>query len=102
MQVKKCGRVVNNDIFLFLRYDIMVMDQLNTRRNVSMMKYPDESLCIGKDGTMNENGDHIFNSQHFKAVFDGATPKGERLWEGVPGDVYASRVFADFIFKRCN
>lgn len=95
MQVKKCGRVVNNDIFLFLRYDIMVMDQLDTRRNVSMMKYPDESLCVGKDGTMNENGDHIFNSQHFKAVFDGATPKGKRLWEGVPGDVYASRVLCE-------
>ena len=60
-----------------------------------MMKYPDESLCVGKDGTMNENGDHIFNSQHFKAVFDGATPKGKRLWEGVPGDVYASRVLCE-------
>ena len=60
-----------------------------------MMKYPDESLCIGKDGTMNENGDHIFNSQHFKAVFDGATPKGKQLWEGVPGDVYASRVLCE-------
>ena len=60
-----------------------------------MMKYPDESLCIGKDGTMNENGDHIFNSQHFKAVFDGATPKGKRLWEGVHGDVYASRVLSE-------
>ena len=59
------------------------------------MKYHDESLCVGKDGTMNENGDHIFNSQHFKAVFDGATPKGKRLWEGVPGDVYASRVLSE-------
>lgn len=60
-----------------------------------MMKFPDESLCIGKDGTMNENGDHIFNSQHFKAVFDGATPKGKRLWDGLPGDVYASRVLCE-------
>ena len=44
---------------------------------------------------MNENGDHIFNSQHFKAVFDGATPKEKRLWEGVAGDVYASWVLSE-------
>lgn len=22
---------------------------------------PDQSICIGKDGTLNENGDHIYN-----------------------------------------
>lgn len=60
-----------------------------------MMRFPDESLCIGKDGAMNENGDHIFDSQHFKAVFDGATPKGKRLWDGMPGDVYASRMLCE-------
>lgn len=45
----------------------------------------DESVCIGKDGTNKENGDHIYEGEHFKAVFDGATPKGKRLWDGVPG-----------------
>ena len=59
----------------------------------------DESVCIGKDGTNNENGDHIYEGEHFKAVFDGATPKGKRLWDGVPGDVYASRVLSDVMKK---
>lgn len=59
------------------------------------MKLTDESICIGKDGTCNENGDHIFDGKHFKAVFDGSTPKGERLWDGLPGDIYASRVLCD-------
>ena len=56
---------------------------------------PDQSICIGKDGTLNENGDHIYNGNHFKAVFDGATPKGKRLWEGLPGDIYASKVLCE-------
>lgn len=60
-----------------------------------MAKLTDESICIGKDGTCNENGDHIFDGKHFKAVFDGSTPKGERLWEGLPGDIYASSVLCD-------
>ena len=54
-----------------------------------------ESICIGKDGTSRENGDHIFDGEYFKAVFDGATPKGKRLWNGVPGDVYASKVLCE-------
>ena len=56
---------------------------------------PNQSICIGKDGTLNENGDHIYNSSHFKAVFDGATPKGKRLWDGLSGDIYASRVLCE-------
>lgn len=56
---------------------------------------PDESFCIGKDGVSSENGDHIYNGEHFKAVFDGATPKGERLWDGIPGDVYVSSLLAE-------
>ena len=55
----------------------------------------DDSVCIGKDGTNKENGDHIYEGEHFKAVFDGATPKGKRLWDGVPGDVFASRVLCE-------
>ena len=55
----------------------------------------DESICIGKDGTNNENGDLIYDGEHFKAVFDGATPKGRRPWDGVPGDVFASRVLCE-------
>ena len=60
-----------------------------------MTKLPDESICIGKDGTYKENGDHIYLGKHFKAVFDGATPKGRRLWEGLPGDIYASKVLCE-------
>ena len=60
-----------------------------------MIKLPNESICIGKDGTYKENGDQIFDGKYFKAVFDGATPKGKRLWEGLPGDVYVSRVLSE-------
>ena len=60
-----------------------------------MTKLHDESTCIGKDGTYRENGDHIYDGEHFKAVFDGATPKGERLWEGLPGDIYASMILCE-------
>ena len=60
-----------------------------------MKRLADESVCIGKDGTNKENGDHIYEGEHFKAVFDGATPKGKRLWDGVPGDVFASRVLCE-------
>ena len=56
---------------------------------------PDQSICIAKDGTLNENGDHIYNGKHFKAIFDGATPKGKRFWEGLPGDIYASKVLCE-------
>ena len=59
------------------------------------MRLADESVCIGKDGTNSENGDRIYDGEHFKAVLDGATPKGKRLWDGVPGDVYASRVLCE-------
>ena len=59
---------------------------------------PDQSICIAKDGTLNENGDHIYNGYHFKAVFDGATPKGKRLWKGLPGDIYASKVLCEAMY----
>lgn len=61
------------------------------------MRLTDESICIGKDGTSKENGDHIYDGVQFKAVFDGATPKGKRLWDGIPGDVYASRVLCELM-----
>ena len=65
------------------------------RRESIKMRLADESICIGKDGTCRENGDHIFDGEYFKAVFDGATPKGKRMWDGLPGDVYASRVLSE-------
>lgn len=60
-----------------------------------MKIFHNESICIGKDGTSKENGDHIYDGENFKAVFDGATPKGNQLWNGLPGDVYASRVLCE-------
>ena len=57
----------------------------------SSVKLPDEIFCIGKDGKSTENGDHIYKGLHYYAVFDGATPKGTRLWCGMPGDVFVSK-----------
>ncbi len=47
-------------------------------------KRPQDPLC----------GDRIVESDHFIAVIDGATPKGERSWDGVRGDAYVAQVIA--------
>ena len=57
----------------------------------------DMTSVIAKDGSHNPCGDTYVWSDHYIAVIDGATPKGEMLWDGQKGDVYVSHLVADAI-----
>lgn len=54
---------------------------------------------IAKDGSLNPCGDRYVWNEHYIAVIDGATPKGEMLWDGCPGDVFVSHLIADTIVE---
>ena len=58
-----------------------------------------EKFIMGKNGTDTFCGDAIVDTDDFIAVIDGATPKGERLWEGMRGDVYISMIISNAIKK---
>ena len=57
----------------------------------------DKHSVIAKDGTPSLCGDTYVWSDNYIAVIDGATPKGEMLWDGQKGDVYVSHLVADAI-----
>ncbi|MBR3358618.1 MAG: toll/interleukin-1 receptor domain-containing protein [Solobacterium sp.] len=57
----------------------------------------DMTSVIAKDGSHGPCGDTYVWSDHYIAVIDGATPKGEMLWDGQKGDVYVSHLAADAI-----
>ena len=59
--------------------------------------FKEESCVVAKDGSGSICGDAIVNTRNYIAVIDGATPKGEMLWDGKPGDVYVARVLADAV-----
>ena len=59
--------------------------------------FTEESRIVSKDGSGSICGDAIVNDKCYVAVIDGATPKGEMLWDGAPGDVYVARLLADAI-----
>lgn len=52
----------------------------------------EENFLMGKDGRSQVCGDAIYQSEHFMAVIDGATPKGTKLWDGKPGHVYVAEL----------
>lgn len=54
----------------------------------------EEMYLIGKDGQSTICGDAISKGPHYIAVIDGATPKGQRLWNGMPGDVFVAQMLA--------
>lgn len=56
-----------------------------------------EQSVIPKDGTQGPCGDRYVWGDHFIAVIDGATPKGQMLWDGQRGDVHVAAVVADAI-----
>ena len=58
-----------------------------------------EQSVIAKDGSGGPCGDRYVWGEHFIAVIDGATPKGEMLWDGQKGDVYVAGVAADAILN---
>ena len=49
-----------------------------------------ETFVQRKDGGSGPCGDAVFRGEHFLAVIDGATPKGARLWNGLPADAFAA------------
>ena len=57
----------------------------------------DCTSVIAKDGKAELCGDTYVWGEHYIAVIDGATPKGEMLWDGQRGDVYVSHLVADTI-----
>lgn len=77
-------------LFTVLSYCESVGVALIDRHHVVTLK--EENFLIGKDGHSLICGDAIYQSEHFMAVIDGATPKGTRLWEGEPGDVYVAKL----------
>lgn len=50
-----------------------------------------QRFIMSKTGHGEVCGDAIVETPDYIAVIDGATPKGERLWEGMPGDVYIAK-----------
>ncbi|MBP3728850.1 MAG: hypothetical protein J6H18_01110, partial [Lachnospiraceae bacterium] len=56
-----------------------------------------ESFLCAKDGSPGPCGDRLVDTPHFKAVIDGATPKGQLLWEGKRGDVFVAEIIAKAI-----
>ena len=57
----------------------------------------DRTSIIAKNGSHDPCGDTYVWSDNYIAVIDGATPKGEMLWDGQKGDVYVSHLVADTI-----
>lgn len=56
-----------------------------------------ESFICSKEGDDGPCGDRIVDSEFYIAIIDGATPKGNRLWNGCRGDVFVSNVLASAI-----
>ena len=56
-----------------------------------------EKFTMSREGTEGICGDFIVDTDNFIAVIDGATPKGNRLWEGMRGDVYISHLISNAI-----
>ena len=51
-----------------------------------------ESFLKCKDGVSPVCGDNILISDSYIAVIDGATPKGQRLWDGMKGDAFIAKL----------
>lgn len=49
-----------------------------------------ESFSQSKEGPNGYNGDGLAITDDFAMIVDGATPKGEHLWDGYRGDVYVA------------
>ena len=77
-------------LFAVLSYCESAGASLIDRHHIVTMA--EEQYLMGKDGVSQICGDAIYQSEHFMAVIDGATPKGARLWEGKSGDVYAAEL----------
>ena len=58
-----------------------------------------ETFICPKTGADGPCGDRLAIGDHFVGVIDGATPKGNFQWDGLPGDAFASLVIAEAILR---
>ena len=56
-----------------------------------------EKFIMNKDGSTNPCGDGLVICDHFYAVIDGVTPKGNMLWNHQKSDVYVSQLLSETI-----
>lgn len=63
------------------------------RNKVVILK--EEQFNCAKNGKLEKNGDSFYHDENFVAVFDGATPKGTRMWNGLKGDVFLSQLLKE-------
>lgn len=75
-------------------YDAIGVPLLDRHYTVAQME---EAYLIGKDGHSTVCGDAISQSPHYIAVIDGATPKGQKLWNSLPGDVFVAQLLAQAV-----
>jgi len=59
-----------------------------------MIEIKEQKCCAKEENTC---GDKPVICDHFIAVIDGATPKGEKLWNGQKGDAYVAGIIAEAI-----
>ncbi len=56
-----------------------------------------QSCLFSKRGHKETCGDCLVDDENFIAIIDGATPKGNLLWDGMKGDVFAASLLAETI-----
>lgn len=78
-----CSFMENRGVFMLERY-----------RRDALQK---QTYICSKYGTDEPCGDKVVDSKHFIAIVDGATPKGERLWDHMRGDVFVSKILSEAI-----
>ena len=82
-------------VFTLCTYLQTVGIHLLDRMHHTVLK--DNTFVVAKDGVSELCGDAYVWSDDYIAVIDGATPKGEMLWDGQRGDIYVSHLVADAI-----
>ena len=103
VSARNCGRFILNHRDRFLPQAICAaaayLESTGTiilNRHVGKA-FKEESRVVPRDGSGSVCGDRIVNTRNYIAVIDAATPKGEMLWDGKPGDVYVAQILADAV-----
>ena len=58
-----------------------------------------QHFSCSKRGIDEPSGDYMVDTDNFIAVIDGATPKGNRLWDRLKGDVFVARILGEAILE---
>lgn len=78
-----CSFLENNGILMIERYHTIAAKK--------------QTYLCSKRGISEPCGDSFVDGDDFLAVIDGATPKGNRLWNGMKGDVFVSAILSEAI-----